>query len=401
MDRLLDNAPCGYVIFTDEGIIQWMNGTLLGWLGLRSEDVFNKHVEVILTLPSRIFYNTHFFPLLKLQGKAEEIFLQLKTTSNETVPVLVNAERRQESEAWLHHCVILPVHQRQKYEEEILNAKRLAEKAMQENLHLQELKSTLETKSLELERHYRKQFSQNQSLLQFSKIISHDLQEPIHKIQLFADRILTKETVSARTRNDLLKVDRSAERLRQLTRALQQYISIDAETGMTDVNIRDIILEAARQVNEVRKVSGSEYNIVIEDIPVMTGNMTQLTLLFYHLLDNAIQFRDPSRKLVVNVKAVTLDENIYHHSPERYKFTEHARIFFSDNGIGFDMQYRDYIFKILKKISASDPGLGVGLGLIKKIVDNHSGVITVDSVVGQGTTFIITLPKHHTQNSLV
>lgn len=392
MDSLLDNAPCGYITFSDDGKIIWANKTLLGWLNYRLEDLSDKNIEVILTLSSRIFYNTHFFPILKLHQKAEEIFLQLKSSEKNEVPVLANAVRRNEGDVHINHCVLVSVHQRKKYEEEILLAKRQAESALQENVHLQELKATLEKKSVELESHYQKQLSANKNLLLFSKVISHDLQEPIHKIQLFADRILTKETISDRSRTDLLKINKASERLRMLTRALQHYISIDTESYIEKVDINKSIREAIKEVDNIRKMP--DYDLTVEDLPVIAGYPKQMTLLFYHLIDNAVQFREPSRRLQISVSAVLLDENLYQVSPNRYKYTEHVRINFRDNGIGFDMQYKEYIFEILKKISPSREGLGVGLGLIKKIVDNHSGSIIVESYPGKGTTFQITLPTN-------
>jgi sigma-B regulation protein RsbU (phosphoserine phosphatase) len=396
MDSLLDNAPCGFVTFTDDGRIHWANKTLLRWLSFSLADLTGKNIELILTISSRIFYNTHFFPLLKLHLKADEIFLQLKTSQNEDVPALVNAERRLEPDGYMSHCVIIPLHQRKKYEEEILLAKRQAELAIQENVHLQELKTSLEKKSLELEGHYQKQFSANRSLLLFSKIISHDLQEPIHKIQLFADRIQTKEPVSERARVDLTKITKAAERLRILTRALEHYVSIDTEKYIAQVDINEVIRNAVADVNESRQIP--DYDLILDDIPPIGGYPKQMSLLFFHLLDNAVQFRDPSRRLQIHVTSLLLDENLYQLSPNRYKYTEHVRITFEDNGIGFDMQYKDYVFEILKKISPSSEGLGVGLGLIKKVVDNHAGTIKVESKPEKGTTFIITLPKNPTHH---
>jgi phosphoserine phosphatase RsbU/P len=391
MDSLLDVAPCGYVVFRDDGQIELVNKTLLRWLGLRKEDATGKNIETLFTIPTRIFYNTHFFPILKLHGKADEIFLQFKMPGNETMPALVNAERKPSNDHYLNHCVIIPVHQRKKFEEEILAAKRSAEQALEENKHLQELKGSLEKSALELENHLRKQLSINRSLLQFSKVISHDLQEPIHKIQLFTDRMLKIEKLSEKGQSDLTRIDKSAERLRVLTRALEHFISVDAENSFSEVDLNKLLRKAADQALE--NYPGLDYEIHADELPKVVGNTKQLTLLFFHLVDNAIQYREPTRKLRIHVSAVSLDENLYQISPNRYKYAEHIRIRFEDNGIGFDMQYKDYVFEILKKISQTSNGIGIGLGLVKKIVDNHAGTIKVDSIENKGTIFTITLPK--------
>jgi phosphoserine phosphatase RsbU/P len=391
MDSLLENAPCGYLIFSEEGIIIDANQTLLRLLELTHEQIVGKQIDILLTISSRIFYNTHFFPLLKLHGKAEEIFFQLKTSSNETLPALISAERRLSKGENVNHCVILPVHQRKKFEEEILKARHDAENALAENRHLQELKASLEKSTLELDTNLQRQQSLNRSFLQFGKVISHDLQEPIHKINIFTDRLLRQETVSQRGKRDLEKIGVAGERLRILTRALEDFISVDSEKDFHPVNLSEILAIAEKKA--AKNNPSAAYELKSSELPLTHGNTNQLTLLFFHLLDNAMQFRDPSRKLLIEITGITVDENLYLLSPNHYKYSEHIRISLKDNGIGFDMQYADYVFEILKKISPNSNRLGIGLGLVKKIVDNHAGTIKVSSVENEGTTFTITLPR--------
>src|ERR671920_1819044 len=94
VDELVDALPCGIVSFTDEGRILFANRTLATLLGYEPDDLPGRHVESLLTVAGRIFYQTHFFPLLRLHGKAEEVFLSLRAKSGAEVPVLANAKRR-------------------------------------------------------------------------------------------------------------------------------------------------------------------------------------------------------------------------------------------------------------------------------------------------------------------
>ena len=87
MDSLLDNAPCGYLAFTDDGIIRMVNHTLAELLGQTPEQLHGQRVESILTVGARIFYQTHFFPVLKLHGEAEEVYLTLRTHGGADIPV--------------------------------------------------------------------------------------------------------------------------------------------------------------------------------------------------------------------------------------------------------------------------------------------------------------------------
>src|SRR4051812_38223358 len=129
MDDLLDKAPCGFLAFADDGTIRLINSTLLELLGNGRDDLIGRRVESILTVGGRIFYQTHFFPLLRLHGKVEEVYLSLKSRSGNELPVLVNAVRRERDGAVFNDCILVPIHQRSQYEDEILQAKRVAEEA--------------------------------------------------------------------------------------------------------------------------------------------------------------------------------------------------------------------------------------------------------------------------------
>src|SRR5215217_7915179 len=89
-DRM-ENAPCGFVEFTDEGTLLYANRTLAGWLGTEPDAMIGRKFESLLTVANRVFYHTHFLPILKLHGKAEEIFLSLLGADNSRIPVVVCA----------------------------------------------------------------------------------------------------------------------------------------------------------------------------------------------------------------------------------------------------------------------------------------------------------------------
>lgn len=129
MDDLLNTAPCGFLAFSDDGTIKAVNATLLRLLGHDADELSARHLESILPVASRIFYQTHFFPLLKLHGKAEEVYFSLRSRSGEEIPVLVNAVRREREAVVVNDCIIIPMRQRRRYEDEILEAKREAEEA--------------------------------------------------------------------------------------------------------------------------------------------------------------------------------------------------------------------------------------------------------------------------------
>ena len=132
LEDQLDTAPCGFLSFGDDGAVTEANTTLLRMLGYEREELVGEHVERILTVGSRIFYQTHWFPLLRLRGSAEEIFLTLLTRAGESIGMLVNALRRERGGEFSYDCILMRVRQRQKYEDELLRARRTAEEARSE-----------------------------------------------------------------------------------------------------------------------------------------------------------------------------------------------------------------------------------------------------------------------------
>ena len=113
VDPLLDTAPCGFVSFADDGRVLAANATLLEMLGFAPDEVVGQHIEKILTVGARIFYQTHFFPLLRLHGKADEIFFLLRAKTGDDVAAIANAVRRERDSGWVTDCAMLRVRERQ------------------------------------------------------------------------------------------------------------------------------------------------------------------------------------------------------------------------------------------------------------------------------------------------
>src|SRR5690242_11004393 len=155
LDPLLDDAPCGFVSFADDGSVRALNRTLADLLGFDRKELMGRHVESILSIGAKIFYQTHFFPLLRLHGHAEEIFMLLRAKSGDDVAVLVNAVRRQRASEWVTDCVLVRVRERQKFEDALLRAKKAADEARaqadEQRRRVQEANDLLERQAVELE----------------------------------------------------------------------------------------------------------------------------------------------------------------------------------------------------------------------------------------------------------
>lgn len=154
IDELINIAPCGFLSFTDDGTITTVNATMSKLLEYEPHQLEGVSIASILTVASRVFYQTHFFPLLKLRKKVEEIYLSLRSQHGNDVPMLVNAVRQERANCFVNDCIFVPIHQRIQYEDELLKAKRTAEAATiaqnKANVALKEAQAALEFKQAEL-----------------------------------------------------------------------------------------------------------------------------------------------------------------------------------------------------------------------------------------------------------
>src|ERR1043165_7912540 len=129
MDPLLDSAPFGFLVVSDDGRVEVANRTLAGLLDTTVDEIVGGHLDNLLTAPSRIFYQSHFFPILKLQGQVHEVYVSMLSGAGEEVPVLLNATRRETSDGPRSDWAVVPMRTRNQYENEILKARKAAEEA--------------------------------------------------------------------------------------------------------------------------------------------------------------------------------------------------------------------------------------------------------------------------------
>jgi len=391
-DELMQQLPCGIISFFDDGTIHTVNDLLLTQLGYLSSDLQNAKVERILSLASRIFYQTHLFPLLKLQGRVEEIFLTLKTKEEKEIPVLLFGNRVSTNGQWRNVCLTVPVSQRKKYEDEILRAKREAERIARENADLIMIQQQLEINTKLLDKQIVRLTHINEDYKELSKVIAHDLQEPIRKINIFTNII--KDHFPAEDKKRMAyfkKINESILRLSQLTESLGLYVDVDTsnETLQT-ISLSDTITASCAQA--MQEMNFEEFELDIDELPGLKCFPDQIKQLFYQLIKNSIQFRYPNRKLKIAVTGLIARYNVFRAHENRYQYVDFAKIEVKDNAMGFSNSLASDIFRLFSKLEKDTPGIGFGLALCKKIVDNHFGTITCNSQPGEGTTFTILLP---------
>ncbi len=230
----------------------------------------------------------------------------------------------------------------------------------------------------------------NRELESFTYIASHDLQEPLRKILFFSDLIQQKSQSLNGMENYFNKISMSTQRMSDLITALLRYSTIsNSHESSVPVDLNMVIAH----IREDYEIMIQEKNAIIEfdHLPIVNGKEVQLFQLFANLISNGLKFSVKNPTITVRYRLVRIHdlENIYHTNHRAFH-----EITVSDDGIGFEPIYSDQIFAMFQRLHGRNeyPGMGLGLALCKKIVDNHEGFIRGTGKPGEGATFTVSLP---------
>lgn len=254
----------------------------------------------------------------------------------------------------------------------------------QVTLRTQELESTIEA----LRR-------SNENLQQFAYVASHDLQEPLRKIQQFGDLLKTRSAPSrAEEEIYLERMQSAASRMSTLIRDLLSFSRIATQPNTTELlSLAEIVQTVLVDLDLLIAETGAI--LVVEKLPTLAGDPLQLRQLVQNLLSNALKFRRPgvTPRIEVRAKWVAYENLPPSITPKRVALAYHL-LEVSDNGIGFGEKYLDRIFQVFQRLhgKADFAGTGIGLAICEKVVANHGGLITATSQPGQGTSFRVYLP---------
>lgn len=269
---------------------------------------------------------------------------------------------------------------------------------VKQNLTIKENESRYRELSISLEEKVKKRTEElekmNEELTSFAYIGSHDLQEPLRKIQMFCGRIKEQEIHLLSNEGKVLfnKMEHAAERMQKLINDLLAYsqtISTPEDFVKTDLNeiIDDVKNELKEFIEEKNAV------IVIDALCHINVIPFQFNQLIHNLISNALKYSKPGIFPYISIKSNNIkysELNIVDVHPTN----EYCHISVSDNGIGFDPQYNKQVFSLFTRLHGRTEykGTGIGLAIVKRIVENHHGFITASGNPNSGATFDIFLP---------
>ena len=427
MDDLLDTAPCGFLSFAEDGTVQLVNETLLQMLGMAREALVGHHVERVLTVGSRIFYQTHWFPLLRLHGRADEIFLMLRTAGGADLGALVNAVRRERGGRTVYDCVLVRVGEREKYETELLEARRTAERALAElrdqqaelrdaNARLEEQavelelqQEALEEKTVDLEaageelratnehlqarteeaEHLREAAEEaNRAKSTFLAVMSHELRTPLNAISGYVQilELGIHGPVNEAQLDALARIGRNQRHLLGLIDDVLDLARIEAGR----VDYADEEVELASTVAAVRpmvepQLAAKEIGFQVEVPPglLARADAEKVQQVLLNLLGNAVKFTPAGGSVRVEGSRGDGDAG-------------GVLLRVVDTGVGIAPEKQAAVFEPFVQADVSRTraaqGSGLGLAISRDLARGMGGDLTLRSVPGEGSTFTLRLP---------
>ncbi|QBD75324.1 PAS domain S-box protein [Ktedonosporobacter rubrisoli] len=234
----------------------------------------------------------------------------------------------------------------------------------------------------------------NQELQDFAYVASHDLQEPLRKIQAFGNLLEEEHGPElGEGRSYLDRMRKAASRMQVLINDLLTFSRVTTKAlPFTPVDLQRIAQEVVDDLET--QIQQTRATVQLEDLPTIQADPLQMRQMLQNLIGNALKFRKKDTAPVVKVYARKIRDEASEEQPAELPL---CQIFVEDNGIGFDEKYLDRIFTVFQRLHGRSEyeGTGIGLAVVRKIAERHGGTVTARSAVGDGATFAVTLPIGH------
>ena len=354
VDDLYDHAPCGYLSTTPDGTIVRVNQTLLDWTGHTREHLIGTRFQTLLTIGSRMYYETHYGPLLRMQGAANEIALEVVCADRRILPIVANSTQRRDADGTprFNRITLFDSSDRRRYERELLLARRRAEQIAKDKADL-------------------------------LAMLSHDIRNPLNAL-MGVVHLLSKSDLSPEQQRQVGMVKSSSENMLELLNrvlALSKAESVGFTLVERPFSMSSVVSQITATFRARATEKGLQLKCHVDDAvpPVVTGDPVAVRQVLANLIGNAIKFTETGEIAVsVTVKDAAVDAVT-------------LAFVVSDTGIGIPADRLDKIFDEFTQGSYETAikfgGTGLGLAIVRKLLALYGSQVRVESTLGEGTSF--------------
>lgn len=377
-DLLWEQAACGLLVATDQGAITRVNQTLTHWLGYARDELLGRRLHTLLTMGGRVFHQTHWAPLLQIQGSIAEVKIELVHRDGHAIPMMLNAIRRPHHGVVVQELSLFVAEDRNRYEHELINARTLAEERLVRQLEIQQ---ALNEAQQELREAYERAERRAELAERMVGVVSHDLRNPLSAIKMASDLLSRNEDPPRQTRV-LSLIGHSVDRAQRLITDLLDFTLAQVGRGIP-VTLLPLDLHALVEtgVEELRLVfTGRELRHACAGSGAFSGDSDRLHQLLGNLVANAMAYGDATGVVTVSTR-----------------FDEHSvSLSVHNSGEPLTESSQERLFEPMtrgREMENKRGSLGLGLFIVREIVKAHHGEVAVISTLELGTTFIARFPR--------
>jgi sigma-B regulation protein RsbU (phosphoserine phosphatase) len=378
-DALYEQAPCGLMLTDADGTIRRVNATFCRWIGAEAPElVGHARVQQLLTMGGRIFHQTHWAPLLQIQGSVAEVKLDVLHRDGHRLPMLMNAIRRSHGGQVFDELSMVIAEDRHAYERELLQARRRAEQLLlQERQAQQALAKAEEQLRLALGT------AEDRALFaeQLVGIVSHDLRTPLQTIRL-GTQLLARAPLGEAEMKTVNSVLRSSRRAQRLVEDLLDFTVARVGRGLSVApQALDLPQVLADAVDELRAAYPQrQFALRHGGQAAVMADAARIAQLVGNLVANAVAYGAPDHPIT-----------IASHGTGDGGFTVSVH----NEGPPIDAALLPHLFEPMVRghVRATDRSVGLGLFIVREIARAHGGHVEVVSAEGQGTTFTFHAPR--------
>jgi sigma-B regulation protein RsbU (phosphoserine phosphatase) len=373
---LFEGAPCGLVVTKEDGTILRSNQTFSNWIGFDAQALIGRRFQDLLTMGGRIFHQTHWAPLMQMQGSVAEVKLDLVHHDKRIVTMLLNGVRREHASGAFYELALFGTTDRDKYERELLNARKLAEELLSKKTAAD---AALLEAQTQLNLAYEKAKRRASFAEQMVAIVSHDLKNPLTAIKMASD-ILAQGQRTAKETKMLGHISQSAERAQRMIADLLDFALARVGRGIgispTSLDLHSFV---SHSVDELR-VAFPEAKLLHQSIGTGSAHLDadRVQQIIGNLVANSVAYGDLQQPITITSR-----------------LEAQAVVSVQNHGPVIPESLMAILFEPMTRGTETDSDLrsvGLGLFIVREIAKAHGGDVSVSSSLEGGTVFSVYFP---------